>query len=178
MLTEATPHTPCAQSSSDVRSAGAGAQQQQGEAASSEKAGGGEPVRTVDVPAAGQPIRQNQAAVRERLMPKLAELEQVCRLHAHGLPHPCPLPAVWQLTPFVAESTLVCGLLDYMVALLQLASKWYKPGLPMPMGVEQGTEISKHNQCTSKACTEVLRSLIEQGCLSAACQMSRSWLQK
>ena len=42
--------------------------------------------RTVDVPAAGQPIRQNQAAVRERLMPKLAEMEQVgCHCTSHSM---------------------------------------------------------------------------------------------
>lgn len=91
-------------------SAGAGAQQQQGETASSEKAGEGEPVRTVDVPAAGQPIRQNQAAVRERLMPKLAELEQVCRLYQHEPWHGCALPSVWQLKPHSAEADQVCKL--------------------------------------------------------------------
>ena len=60
-----------------------GTQEQPKEAPGSMGAGGGEPARTMDVPAAGQPIRQNQAAVRERLMPKLAELEQVCLLSAN-----------------------------------------------------------------------------------------------
>lgn len=123
------------------QSAGAGAQQQQGETDTSDKAGEGEPVRTVDVPAAGQPIRQNQAAVRERLMPKLAELEQVRKLHLHDLLHSCLALAALLLAAYSAEADQVRRLFKYMLPFSQPAIRCHKQCLPEPMELEQGTLI-------------------------------------
>ncbi len=87
---------------------------QQAAATLEDKSAEPDAARTVDVPAAGQPIRKNQAAVRERLMPKLAEMEQVhilsrlaLQMLLRSVPPPPPPPPPQH--PFTAPSPAFPG---------------------------------------------------------------------